>query len=408
MTTTVDHRHLLMILPAVQAGQAPRPTPVKRPAPPSKPERPSKPPVPPPLVQVIRNVSTQVGSPADTKCDVSPWPPRENVFGLIGQETAAAKLHNKAELARGTGRRFTDTLFIGSAGVGKSSLARSVAKQLLAEDPVFFSGSDLPQPSALIEKLREQGKVPGRARGRVRVGKCLVFIDEVHALAKSTATALLSAMDDARVATVGGVEYYFGDVIFIAATTDKGLLSDPFVSRMDIIPLAAYSLDELAGIIWHHGRKLFGGFELPREVCLEVAARSRCNPRRAVRGLENDLLAEFYNKLPPAERTAKNAEPAAAALMTVEAVAAYYDGHGVDLNGLDDLGRKTLAYLKTHGPSPEDRMSRGLRISNRSDFVELIEYLTRLGLVSTSHQGRQLTGDGRRYLPAAINLRERI
>ncbi len=90
----------------------------------------------------------------------------------------------------------------------------------------------------MIEKLREQSKVPARARGRVRVGKCLVFIDEVHALAKSTATALLSAMDDARIATVGGVEYDFGDVVFVAATTDKGLLSDAFVSRMDIIPLA--------------------------------------------------------------------------------------------------------------------------------------------------------------------------
>lgn len=336
------------------------------------------------------------------------WPPQENIFGLIGQESAASKLHNKAELARGTGRRFTDTLFIGSAGVGKSSLARAVARQLLKEDPIFFSGSDLPQPTALIEKLRERKKVPARAQGYVSVGKCLVFIDEVHALAKSTATALLSAMDDARIATVGGVEYDFGEVVFIAATTDKGLLSDAFVSRMDIIPLAMYSLEELAGIICFHARKLFGGFELPREVCIEVAARSRCNPRRAVRSLENDLLAEFYNKLPATQRRQKNAERAAAELMTVEAVATYYDGHGIDLNGLDDLGRKTLAYLKTHGASPEDRLCRGLRISNRGDFVELIEYLTRLGLISTGHQGRQLTADGRRYLTQPANLRIRI
>ena len=41
-------------------------------------------------------------------------------------------------------------------------------------------------------------------------------------------------MDDARIATVGGVEYDFGDVVFVAATTDKGLLSDAFVSRMDL------------------------------------------------------------------------------------------------------------------------------------------------------------------------------
>lgn len=396
--------------PNDSGGTGPTPTATPPPSGTTKSPPPSRPPPSQPASQDSGRFVTQVATPAnDPQRDTPPaWPPGENVFGLIGQEAAASKLHNKAELARGTGRRFTDTLFIGSAGVGKSSLARAVAKQLLAEDPVFFSGSDLPQPSALIEKLREQGKVPGRARGRVRVGKCLVFIDEVHALAKSTAIALLSAMDDARIATVGGVEYDFGDVVFVAATTDKGLLSDAFVSRMDIIPLAAYSLAELAGIICFHAHKLFGGFELPREVCIEVAARSRCNPRRAVRSLENDLLAEFYNKLPAAQRRQTNAERAAAHLMTAEAVAAYYDSHGVDLNGLDDLARKTLAYLKTHGASPEDRLCRGLRISNRGDFVELVEYLTRLGLINTGHQGRQLTAEGRRYLTEPSNLRERI
>jgi Holliday junction resolvasome RuvABC ATP-dependent DNA helicase subunit len=336
------------------------------------------------------------------------WPPRENVFGLIGQYAAATKLHNKVNLVRGTGRRFTDTLFIGPAGVGKSSLARAVAKQLLDEEPIFFSGSDLPKPAALIDKLRERGKIPRTQRGRIRIGRSLIFIDEVHALAKLTSIALLSAMDDARVATVGGTEFDFGEVVFIAATTDKGLLTDAFVSRMDIIPLAAYSLQELAGIIWHHGKRLFDGFELPREVCLEVAARNRCNPRRAVRSLENDLLAEFYNRLPAQKHKKRSQERAAAALMTKEAVADYYESHAVDLNGLDELARNALSYLKQHGQTPEDRLSQGLRISNRPDFVELIEYLSRLGLVTTSHTGRSLTSLGRRYLDHPEDLRSRI
>jgi Holliday junction DNA helicase RuvB len=354
----------------------------------------------------LRNSTDEhIAEPSDSQ---SKWPPAENVFGLIGQHAAATKLLNKLELARGTGRRFTDTLFVGPAGVGKSSLARAVAKRLLDEDPVFSSGSDLPQPAAIIERLRERGKVSSRARNRVRVASCLVFIDEVHALPRKTATALLSAMDDTRIAPIGGAEYDFADVVFIAATTDKGLLSEAFVSRMDLIPLADYSLDELAGIIWLHGGKLFGGFQLAHEVCVEVAARNRCNPRRAVRSLENDLLAEFYSHLPANQRKHKNAERSAAELMTRDSVAAYYDAHGIDLNGLDDQARRTLDYLKRHGGTSEDRLCRGVRISNRADFVELIEYLTRLGLVATGHAGRSLTTTGRSYLAQTMDLRSRI
>ncbi len=94
--------------------------------------------------------------------------------------------------------------------------------------------------------------------------------------------------------------------------------------------------------------------------------------------------------------------------MTHDSVAAYYNAHGVDLNGLDDQARRTLEYLRSHGPTPEDRLCRGVRISNRADFVELIEYLSRLGLVGTGHSGRSLTATGRSYLAQAIDLRSRI
>jgi Holliday junction resolvasome RuvABC ATP-dependent DNA helicase subunit len=337
------------------------------------------------------------------------WPPDENVFGLIGQKAAASKLQNKVALSSGTGRRFTDTLFIGSAGVGKSSLARAVAKRLIHEDPVFFSGSDLAKPTALIDRLSALEKIPRKAKGRVRVKRCLVFIDEVHAIGKPTLVALLSAMDDARIATISTVEYDFGEVVFIAATTDKGLLTDAFVSRMDIISLPNYSLEELAGIVWFKAKELFQGADLPREVCTEVAARNRCNPRRAVRGLENDLLSAFYGKLPDSVRKKKQtAIRDVAALMTTAAVAGFYESAGVDLNGLDQGAKQLLQYLKMHGPVSEDRICKGLRISNRPDFVELIEYLTRLGLVSTGHGGRSVTPLGRKYLTEVVDLRSKI
>jgi Holliday junction resolvasome RuvABC ATP-dependent DNA helicase subunit len=120
------------------------------------------------------------------------------------------------------------------------------------------------------------------------------------------------------------------------------------------------------------------------------------------------LLAQFYSQLPASRREQKNAERAAAELMTRETVAAYYDEHGIDLNGLDDQARRSLDYLKRHGTTAEDRLCRGLRISNRADFVELIEYLTRLGLVATGHGGRSLSATGRSYLAQPADLRSRI
>ena len=127
-----------------------------------------------------------------------------------------------------------------------------------------------------------------------------------------------------------------------------------------------------------------------------------------MRSLENDLLSEFYNQLPAGRRRQKNAERAAAELMTSDTVAAYYAANGIDQNGLDELGRRLLEYLKRHGSVPEDRLCRGLRITNKPDFVELIEYLTRLGLVTTSHAGRSLTSLGRSYLSLPVDLRSRI
>jgi Holliday junction resolvasome RuvABC ATP-dependent DNA helicase subunit len=127
-----------------------------------------------------------------------------------------------------------------------------------------------------------------------------------------------------------------------------------------------------------------------------------------VRSLENDLLAYFYSKLPPSRREKNAALQEAADLMTTQAVAGFYESQGIDLNGLDENAKRRMDYVKQHGPVSEERICKGLRISNRSDFVELVEYLTRLGLVATGHGGRSLTSLGRKYLAETPNLRSKI
>jgi hypothetical protein len=132
----------------------------------------------------------------------------------------------------------------------------------------------------------------------------------------------------------------------------------------------------------------------------------RCQPRRAVRALTQMLIPHFHGATHQGREKVDYARIAAA--LSPEAVAAWFDGHGTDLNGLDALARSYLAYLRRSGATSGERLQQALGITNRPDFVEVDEYLVRLGLVTISAAGRTLTRDGIRYLTAPFDLRERI
>lgn len=343
-----------------------------------------------------------------TGAEVAPccnWPPQTNELGMIGQDEIVRQLINRLHYARDFNQRFKDTMFVGSAGVGKSSFARAIANLLLRQAPIIFSGADLQKGRMIIERLEALSKVPQCDERPVRLGACVIFIDEVHALAPAVANILLSALDDSRLTTIGNIDYDFSEVVFLMATTDAGKLTEAFRSRPDRVFLRNYTLDELAGILWLHGRKVLEDFSLPYEVCLEIAARTRAQPRVAVRMLTNQLIPHFY-----ATVRSTGGSPSLHLIgeaMTLTAVEEYFENQGVDANGLDSLARNFLTYLIKHGATAEERLRQGLGISNRGDFVEVDEYLQRLGLV-TVRGGRTLTSEGRRYLGSIPNLRRRI
>jgi Holliday junction resolvasome RuvABC ATP-dependent DNA helicase subunit len=335
------------------------------------------------------------------------WPPPVNALGMIGQAEVVAELVRQMNYARARNRRFSDKLLVGPAGVGKSSLARAIARKLLGDEEVLFNGADLKTPSALITRLRERKKVPARPKGRVKVEPCLVFIDEVHAISNAVQTTLLSAMDDERIAPIEDVVFDFGQVVFILATTDPGKLSEAFNSRPDKTYLRSYTLDEMAGIIWLHGKENLNKHELPREVCIEVAARMRCNPRRAVRCLTERLLPFFHSETHDPDEKLDVKRLARSVIL--EKVRSYFEEQGIDLNGLDVIARNYLQYLARNGATPEDRLRQGLGISNKGDFLEVDEYVSqRLGLVQISSAGRTLTAAGRKYLGSPADLRAHI
>jgi len=326
------------------------------------------------------------------------WPPPVNALGLIGQSQAVDLLVKQAQMVKALGERFPDKLLVGPAGVGKSTLARNIGALLLNREPLFFSGSDLRRPSDLLERLTQEGLAPPPVgTGIVQIAPCLIFIDEVHGISAAVATALLSALDDRRITSIEGGLYDFNQAVFLLATTDQGKLSEAFQSRPNKTWLRSYTLHELAGIVWLRGKECLDGAELTQEACYEIAARARCNPRRSVRELSEALRPHFFHcAMQQAVDTPSLRQ--AAALMTADQIAAFYETQGIDYNGLDDVARRFLRYLQQHGSVSEATLRQALGLTHQQDFVETAEYLTRLGLIETSSAGRSLTREGRRYL----------
>ena len=201
---------------------------------------------------------------------------------FIGQEKARANLSVFIEAARARQEALDHVLFVGPPGLGKTTLAQIVARELgvnfrATSGPVIAKSGDL---AALLTNL-EEGDV--------------LFIDEIHRLAPAVEEVLYPAMEDRVLDLMIGegpsarsVRIELPRFTLVGATTRQGLLTTPLRDRFGIpVRLQFYTVEELELVVSRAARLL--ALDLARDGATEIARRSRGTPRIAGRLLRRLL-----------------------------------------------------------------------------------------------------------------------
>jgi Holliday junction DNA helicase RuvB len=292
---------------------------------------------------------------------------------FVGQKAARENLRVFIEAAKARGDALDHVLFYGPPGLGKTTLAQIIARELgvgfrATSGPVIAKSGDL---AALLTNL-EDGDV--------------LFIDEIHRLAPAVEEILYPAMEDRALDLMIGegpsarsVRIDLPRFTLVGATTRQGLITTPLRDRFGIpVRLNFYTVDELEQVVRRAGRLL--GLTLTDSGANEIARRSRGTPRIAGRLLRR--VRDFAQAGGDAEVDAKVAD---GALLRME----------VDALGLDAMDRRYLhmiADIYKGGPVGVETLAAGLS-EPRDTIEEVIEpYLIQLGLVARTARGRCLNG----------------